>query len=195
MLIPKEPWIETFTGKLVPIMSISEDDIDIEDIAQSLANTCRFSGHTSRLYSVAQHSILVMRSCAMSISGCGDKVAPTCLAALLDDAAEAYIGDITRPVKELFPKIVELEKVIKGKITKKYLYGKNVDWELIKEADDAALAVEASYLMVSSGKDYGLVVRQSMLDTVSKEFHMLPDRLRAKNIFLDEFVILQDIIS
>ena len=65
-------------------------EVDIKDIARSLARQCRFDGHVNvEHYSVAEHSIYV-----------SELVAPEfALDGLLHDAAEAYIGDIVSPVK------------------------------------------------------------------------------------------------
>jgi len=81
----------TFTGKRVKLLSPSVDDIDIQDIAHALSHLCRFTGHCARFYSVAEHcwaaSHLVEREFALE--------------ALLHDAAEAYINDLSRPLKHL----------------------------------------------------------------------------------------------
>ena len=77
------------------IAAINEHDIDIQDIAHSLAHICRFNGHTPYFYSVAEHSVLVMKAVEQS----GIKLTASLqLAALLHDAHECYVGDIIRPM-------------------------------------------------------------------------------------------------
>lgn len=77
-------------GRLVDLLLLSEDDIDFEAIAISLARLPRFAGRTRPdlpPYSVAQHSVRVM------------DMAPRELRpwALLHDAHEAFIGEIPKP--------------------------------------------------------------------------------------------------
>lgn len=80
----------TRSGILVDLENPSERDICIEDIAYSLSRTIRFCGHSPG-WTVAQHSIVVSQIV-------GDHCK---LEALLHDAAEAYVGDITRPLKNI----------------------------------------------------------------------------------------------
>lgn len=82
-------YFRTFTGRQVCSLSPSPDEIDIDDIAHSLAYQCRFLGHTDGFYSVAQHSVLV------------SQIVPEqdALWGLLHDAAEAYLGDLPAPIK------------------------------------------------------------------------------------------------
>ena len=80
--------IMTHTGKLMDALNPSPDNVCIEDIAHALTNICRFTGHVSRHYSVAEHCIHA------SYLGLGDP-----LICLLHDAAEAYIGDVASPFK------------------------------------------------------------------------------------------------
>lgn len=82
-------WIETYTGKKVFPLYPTPQSLCIEDIAHSLSLTCRFAGHCSELYSVAQHCCLV--------SDLLDE--PWKMAGLLHDAAEAYLGDVVSPIK------------------------------------------------------------------------------------------------
>lgn len=61
----------------------------IQDIARSLSNLCRFTGHTKHYFSVAQHCVIMSRMVP----------AEHALAALLHDATEAFINDLSRPLK------------------------------------------------------------------------------------------------
>lgn len=66
----------------------------IDDIAHALAQINRFNGHTTRPYSVAEHSLLVTDIAASR--GASRAVQ---LACLLHDAHEAYVGDMHSPAK------------------------------------------------------------------------------------------------
>lgn len=85
-----EPWFKTVTGLKFYPMNPRPEEIRLDDIAHGLAKTARFNGHTFEFYSVAQHSVIVSQH-----------VRPEhALYGLLHDAAEAYIGDLIRPVKK-----------------------------------------------------------------------------------------------
>ena len=154
-----EFWIETFTGKRLSPLHLDEKLIDIVDIAHSLSLLCRFVGHCLTFYSVGEHSILLTEIVADNM-GTSSAISTeyfnrTCLAALLDDAAEAYIGDISRPLKHSpqFKFFRELEEQIKGKIVHKF-HLSGADWELVKKADNIALATEAKWNMADRGKGW-----------------------------------------
>lgn len=95
-------WIITHTAQRFELLQPTAAMIHPADIAHSLAHLCRFNGHTHEHYSVAQHcyiaSTLVPKEDA--------------LAALLHDAPEAYIGDMTRPLKQVMPAFKALEASI-----------------------------------------------------------------------------------
>lgn len=82
--------IVTFTGRVIEPLNPDPARICIEDIAHSLANQCRFTGHAKEFYSIAQHSVLVSFQCDPEDALWG----------LLHDASEAYLADIARPVKK-----------------------------------------------------------------------------------------------
>jgi hypothetical protein len=70
--------------------------VRLQDIAHGLSHACRFAGQCSTFYSVAQHAVAVSLLC------------PT-LEALHHDDTEAYMGDMTRPLKDLVPQFKDLE--------------------------------------------------------------------------------------
>ena len=58
---PKHAWMTTRSGRRFQPFDPEPSTIVIEDIAWALANQCRFNGHVSQFYSVAQHSVAVSR--------------------------------------------------------------------------------------------------------------------------------------
>ena len=66
-------------------------DILFEDIAHSLSNLCRFTGHVRTFESVAQHSIMVSQYVSKE----------NALWGLLHDAPETYVNDLSSPLKKL----------------------------------------------------------------------------------------------
>ena len=79
----------TNSGILVNILHPTPQMIEIEDIAHALSNICRYGGHSKKFYSVAQHSLFV---CLLAPKHLKKE-------ALLHDAAEAYTGDVVKPLK------------------------------------------------------------------------------------------------
>lgn len=131
-------WFQTYSGQKFYPCSPTPDTIKICDIAKALSNTCRFNGHITTFYSVAQHSVLV------------SKIVPEEYAfeGLMHDAAEAYIGDMVRPAKYSMPDYQRIEKIIEEVIASKY--GLKYPWpKEVKEADDILLATERRDLVPS----------------------------------------------
>jgi 5'-deoxynucleotidase YfbR-like HD superfamily hydrolase len=87
-------YLQTYTGRCVSLAKPDPSSIDIRDIACSLSRLNRFSGATRLPVNVADHSLNVTRFLAM-------KKAPPAvqMLGLLHDAHEAYLGDITAPVR------------------------------------------------------------------------------------------------
>lgn len=95
-------WIQTYTGKAVDFdKPITPDVICLEDIAHALAMQCRFNGHCLRFYSIAEHSVYVAERVDELWEIENGVEAPPIVRkwALLHDAAEAYVGDMVRPLK------------------------------------------------------------------------------------------------
>lgn len=118
-------------------------DVDLGDIAWGLARACRFAGQTPRHYSVAEHSLLVASLVPMHLQ----------LHGLLHDAAEAYIGDLIRPVKRFLrahtSAFDELEARVQETILARFSLAAlaPADAQVVKTADVAALRLEWAVLM------------------------------------------------
>ena len=134
------PYVSTFEGNRFFLTNPHIDDVAIEDIAHGLAYQCRFNGQTKEFYSVAQHSLMVMSLVPEEFR----------FSALLHDAAEAYLGDMVKPLKNLFPEF----SVIEARVME--IIGNRFDLDLthldpsIKQADLIALATEKRDLMPHS---------------------------------------------
>jgi len=83
-------YFRAHSGKHVHTLDPAPEEIEIDDIARSLARICRFLGHVDvDFYSVAQHSVLVSQLVPPQDAFWG----------LLHDASEAYLCDLPRPIK------------------------------------------------------------------------------------------------
>ncbi len=107
--------MNTWTGKKFSILDPKPDQIDIRDIARGLANTCHFGGQVESFFSVAQHSVMVYRMVKLS-----DPDTQLAKVALLHDAAEAYVGDVIKPLKVLLPEYNKIERNIQQAIFEKF---------------------------------------------------------------------------
>lgn len=129
----------TFTRKKFNILHPTDDMIDIEDIAKGLAYKPHFSGFSPRFFSIAEHCLLVEQ--LMSSYHEQDYCAR--LEALLHDASEAYTGDMIKPIKNLLPNFVVIEKNIQKAIYAKYNI-KPMNYTLnVKFFDNKAQDIEA----------------------------------------------------
>jgi hypothetical protein len=149
---------QTYTGKFIDAFNeeISLDQICIEDIAHSLANTCRFNGHCKQFYSVAEHCV----HCCEAIHPTGDFKEDSTLRfwLLLHDSAEVFLSDIPRPIKKTLGKVYkDAETKVLDAIARKFgLPTLDVsdgqkfpykDAHLIKIIDSRMLATERRDLM------------------------------------------------
>ncbi len=143
-------WIQTYTGKQFWPLCPSADDVCIEDIAHALSLTCRFTGHCREFYSVAQHSVLVAQHIARrGLCYCASPEYQNYVQAiaLLHDAAEAYIADTARPIKEAIG-VKGYEHAIMRCVLAHFRLAVERDIACtVKYEDDTALATEARDLM------------------------------------------------
>lgn len=162
-------YIQTYTGKKFYFQNPTLESIDIVDIAHSLSLFCRFTSHTKELYSVGAHSIHASYIC-------DEKYA---LEALLHDSTEAYMGDMSSPLKKIMKEYKKLENEVLKLICEKY----NLKYPLpktVKEADLKMFEIEWVYLMNGNSpneKNFP-IKRENLNDKFPKEIEIL---------FLDRF--------
>jgi hypothetical protein len=165
----KGPTIMLHSGAWFDFGAPASSNFTIEDIAHGLANMCRYAGQCRRFYSVAEHSILVSET-AVGFE----------LEALLHDAAEAFMGDITRPLKQMLPEYKKIEKDVEEAILIKFGLTAPLPLE-VKEADLRVLAAEQSQIMPRGTDDW--VREQNVVPAPVIVQHLKPEQ--AKRAFLN----------
>lgn len=163
--------MEVLTGvtrSLVPLDVLLPEHLDIRDIAYGLANQTRFTGHNPLQPSIAQHSLAVCWIAGelygrSDFGGRGAGVSlALCRAALLHDAAEAYVGDCSGAVKLMMRRLTwgagadapvtassmspfdELEDSVQAVVEERFDCAPTGYEEIVHEADILACAYEMS---------------------------------------------------
>lgn len=104
---PTGPWIRMHSGRSFPLESPEYEDFDLGEIAHNLSRINRYTGAiVPEQYSVAEHSVRV----AFYLRGLVKMLRPNAppmhlqeafRAGLMHDAAEAYLNDLSSPLKRL----------------------------------------------------------------------------------------------
>jgi len=168
-------WVQTFTGKQFRPLSPEASAVCVEDIAHALSQICRFTGHTRRFYSVAEHCV---RASYLAAKCRADGLRALTLTtpdtpevdeaelrtyarfALLHDASEAYLCDIARPLKRqpAFLPYLEAERRLQETILR--AFGLNPDEEpkgTIGFVDALMLSTEKAELLGQEPASWGVL--------------------------------------
>jgi hypothetical protein len=129
-------WIQTVSGGVFRFDAPALSDIRISDIGHALSNQGRFSGHTRRFLSVAEHSVNVSLHVPPADAAVG----------LMHDATEAYMGDMVQPLKQMIPRFREIEDAVWIVIADHFGLPHELP-QSVKDADVAALMTERRDLM------------------------------------------------
>lgn len=128
----------SYTGVRIDLRAPDLSKLTLDDFIVPLSRIYRYSGNTLKPYSVARHSVLVSELCSF------DKELSKF--ALLHDFQEALIGDITRPVKDLFAKdkFAKFDSGLSDLIMLKFTGSapSGYSHSIVKHYDDMALMLE-----------------------------------------------------
>lgn len=171
-------WIETYKGIKFYPLDPRPEDVHLEDIAHALSHICRYIGHCSVFYSVAQHSLAIMKEIKKV-----NHSPRLQLIGLLHDASEAYLCDVPRPLKPFLPGYVEWEGKIMDAVWQAFKIDPPTKWErfLIKDFDIKMLASEGAILM-NNVDDW---VGRLPLGFLNWEFNWNKSPLDVKREFID----------
>jgi hypothetical protein len=173
------PQIQVFSGAYFqfekPEQYFTEHSLDviITDLAHALGNLCRYTGHCREFYSVAQHSALVASILPPKLK----------LEGLLHDGQEAFVNDLSRPLKRMpeLAKYTELENNIQRAMYERFGLEYPTS-EPVHHADLVLLATERRDLLHPNGK-------WAILEGINP----LPDAIRgwgprlAKSTFISQY--------
>lgn len=127
-------FMRTYSGRQFWPMDPRAEDMCIEDVAHHLSMQVRFNGATKDFYSVAEHCVigshLVLPEHAFEF--------------LMHDAAEAWLGDLIRPMKNhsvLGYEYKRVESVVESKVKQRWGL-RNVTPVEVKRIDQAMCAIE-----------------------------------------------------
>lgn len=183
-------WIQTYTGRQFHVMEPRVEEVHHEDIAHALSLLCRYNGHVDRFYSVAEHCVILSHVVPPEAQ----------LWALLHDAGEAYVGDMSRPLKQHMQAFIGAEfrvllRIVEHfKLTAWFLDQDNAPARAaVHEADARILLNERAALMPRATHDWA-VDKLEPLDLSEHPVEGWPPR-KAERVYLARLGELVDLHS
>jgi 5'-deoxynucleotidase YfbR-like HD superfamily hydrolase len=177
--------IQTSEGKFFDFENVEAHDYQISEIAHALSNICRFTGHIKDFYSVAEHcveaSYLVPEQYALE--------------ALLHDASEAYLGDVSTHLKSLLPEYKALEQRVEKTIAEQY----GLEYPMpdcVKTADMLMLIMEKRRFLDDTehdSKEWPMLeqeANESVLTEIISNSLVSKSPTQAKREFIERFIEL-----
>lgn len=166
--------IDTYTGERVTPLEPRAGAIHLADIAHSLGNIGRFTGHGGTGYTVAQHTVHVTREVAAAGGGRSAQ-----RYALMHDATEAYLADLPGPVKLDLPGYRYAERELDRTIRERF--------ELTPTPEDVTAVAEADAAVTQW--ELAVYLRDEDPPSLAHEIERIPHRDAAEQ-FLETAVDL-----
>lgn len=143
-----------------------DNTFSVDALARAVAKLCRFTGHTSEFYSVAEHLVKISYAVPEDLA----------LEALVHDLHEGLVNDLSRPVKYY---IGGTYKALEDKAEtelRRYLGVPEKLNPIVKDADIKMCLIEANDLMPSRGKhwDYYDDHREGAKELVATDPYLEP---------------------
>lgn len=167
----KQTYIGTYSGKEFDFINPKPEHICIEDIAHALSNICRFTGHVQTFYSVGQHSVLV--------ASLFENDPELAFYGLMHDSTEAYVNDLSTPLKALLRDYQKIENTVWEAIANKFY----MPFELPREIKAADLR-----LVLTEDRDlnqFQKIQLPGLMPLETKIEAWAPNK--TKQMFLDKF--------
>lgn len=122
------------------------DAFEFADIAGALSKVCRFGGQCPEFYSVAEH----LWHCTMLAQEDG-LTRDERVAVLLHDAAEAFVGDVVKPLKALLPEYAAVELAVERAVGERFGVDFAAHAEAVKKIDREVLIAERRAMFGDDG--------------------------------------------
>ena len=152
--------LKTYTGRIFDFENISKDSIYIPDVLHALPSLNRFLGHSSRPYSVGEHTLRGHIICHQLGFTTEQK-----LYWFIHDFTEAYVGDCPTPLKKLLPNFKDYEAQVEKAILKHLNLREPTEEEynLVKRVDATMLVLEMRDLTLH---DYENFINEDVYDEI-----------------------------
>lgn len=132
--------MQTYSGRSINPVWPEPEDVSLLDIAHALGKVCRYGGHCSTFYSVAEHSIWVSHYVDPEYA----------LIGLMHDATEAYLGDMVYPAKVQLEDYKKAESRMWWAISERFGLLEKLP-QNVKDIDLRVVVDEKKALMVDNG--------------------------------------------
>ena len=162
--------LKTYTGRIFDFENITKENIYIPDVLHALPSLNRFLGHSSRPYSVGEHTLRGYLMCA-DLGFTPEQA----MYWFIHDFTEAYVGDCPTPLKKLLPNFKDYEAQVEKAILEHLGIEPPTEEEyaLVKRIDATMLVLEMRDLTLH---DYENFINEDVyLDVLEDVRHKIHD--------------------